>query len=86
MNVSKKKETRDLQPWIRSTINHFWWCCASCQKDETELKEKWLSILFHITNQHSWSGCTKYEKCAHTKLTDAEQRVKKWSKPGSQAF
>ena len=43
--VSKKKDTCDLQPWIKAIINHLWWCCASCEGNVLNLKEKWISIL-----------------------------------------
>ena len=33
---------------IRSTTKHFWWCCATCDKDDLLLKEKWLTILLSV--------------------------------------
>uniref|UniRef100_A0A8C5GYH7 Uncharacterized protein n=1 Tax=Gouania willdenowi TaxID=441366 RepID=A0A8C5GYH7_GOUWI len=31
---SKKKENQDLQPWVKSLGNHFWWSCSACGGDE----------------------------------------------------
>ena len=67
-------------PWIKSILNHFWWCCATSIGNPVMLKEKWLSILYHITNRHTWKGCKHYSKCAHAKLGKKEQRKKPWLK------
>ena len=31
---SLKKDCNDLGKWIKSIINHFWWCCATCEGNE----------------------------------------------------
>ena len=33
VKISLKKETKDLQLWIRAVINHFWWSCTTCNED-----------------------------------------------------
>ena len=68
VKVSRKNDTCDLQAWIKAIINHFWWCCASCEGNVLNLREKWLSILSHITNKHSWEGNAVYKKCEHIRL------------------
>ena len=73
------KRHKDLLPWIRSIINHFWWSCATCNKDEELLREKWISILNHVANIHEWEGCSKYNKCSHEPLT----QKRKWICKGS---
>ena len=37
--LSQKKDCSDLQPWIKSIINHLWWSAASCQGIEAILRE-----------------------------------------------
>ena len=37
--LTKKKSCRDLNQWIKSIVNHFWWCCASCGGDADNLKD-----------------------------------------------
>ena len=76
LKLAKKKARRDLQPWIKSIINHFWWCCATCKGDAKVLKENWVSILYHIVDKHSWKVDGKSKKCKHPKLTK-EQRSRK---------
>ena len=82
----KKKANADLQPWIKAIINHFWWCCASCEGNVIMLKEKWLSILNHVCNKHKWEDCQLYKKCTHPRLTKKEKRIKKWLVRGSPAY
>lgn len=38
--ASKLKACKELKPWIRAIINHFWWRCGSCNGDVLEVKEK----------------------------------------------
>ena len=47
-SISKKKENENLGKWIKAIVNHLWWCCASGNGDVNILREKWLSILYHI--------------------------------------
>lgn len=55
-NKCKKKEFDLLRKWVPSIINHLWWCCATCNGNVTELREKWCSVQHHITNKHEWVG------------------------------
>ena len=52
--------------WIKSTINRFWWYCASCHGNEVELKEKWLSLMYHTVNKHSWEDLYKVQFIINT--------------------
>ena len=73
---AKSKKCSGLMPWIKSISNHLWWSAATCNGNPTLLKEKWISILHHITNKHSWSGSQFYKKCCHAKLTAQERKHK----------
>ena len=50
----KLKAREELNRWIRAIMNHFWGSCGSCNEDAVKLKEKWVSILYHIKNIHPW--------------------------------
>ena len=52
--VGKNKSCENLQKWTKSISNHFWWTCTTCKGDEKLLREKWLSVLFHVQNIHKW--------------------------------
>ena len=52
-SISKKKENEKLGQWIKAIVNHLWWCCASVNGDVNILREKWLSILYHIRMPHT---------------------------------
>lgn len=84
--IVKKKSCIDLQPWIKSIINHFWWCCASCEGDLNDLKESWLSILYHITDRHRWKVGKAFKKCKHPKLSKEERSRKPFLSSNSQSF
>ena len=53
LNASKKKTCEELKSWIKSICNHLWLACATCENDEALLKEKWMTIVFHIQNKHT---------------------------------
>lgn len=83
-NISHKKVNSDLSPWSKSVINHLWWCAANCNGDADLLVESWSSIIHHVVNRHEFPG-EKYKGCAHSPLSDDEQRRKKWLTPDSAA-
>ena len=83
VSAAKKKTCIELGEWIIAIINHLWWSCSTCNGDYVTLKEKWTSVLQHITNTHSWEGNEKFHSCGH----DNEfNHNKKWLSPHSPAF
>lgn len=48
-------------------------------------RERWISILHHVTNKHEWSGSSKFSRCGHAPLSD-DTRNKAWLKPDSPSF
>lgn len=83
--AAKSRGCQDLNLWIKAIVNHFWWCCASCNGNSVELREKWLSILDHISNKHNWENATIFKKCGHKKLTKRETKEKVWLRRGTPA-
>ncbi|CAH1796821.1 unnamed protein product [Owenia fusiformis] len=69
---------RDIFVWIKPITNHFWYCAKTCGGDELRLKEKWLSILKHILNQHDFPQNMVFKECDHPELTQDQVRRKKW--------
>ena len=76
----KLKHCERLLPWIQSISNHLWWAAQSCNGDAQLLTEKWLSIVYHVSNVHEWNGGkdSKFNKCVHLTLPIEEQCSKKW--------
>lgn len=74
---------RVLAPWIPAIINHLYWAILTCNGNGKELVERFISIIHHVCNRHTWTGNKHYQKCAHKQYTAAEVRVKLWLKPGS---
>ena len=83
---AKKNECKVLREWRKSITNHLWWCCRTCGGNVEILREKWKSILYHVTNTHKWQGNNYFHACAHAPLTDDERRKKKWLKPGTEPY
>ena len=81
-----KKLCQALNGWIKSIISHLWWTVSTCNGDETLVREKWCSILFHIQNKHKWSSCSKFHKCVHPRITKSKTRKKLWLNPTSDTF
>ena len=69
-----------LRRWIPAISNHLWWAAATCQNDAVLLKEKWISVLLHTSNVHTWTSATKFMKCAHDDLDPTDD--KEWLVPG----
>ena len=55
-DLAKRSPFKDLLPWIRSIVNHFWWCCSTCHGRVDKLLHRWSGILSHINNKHVWPG------------------------------
>ncbi|KAK3745396.1 hypothetical protein QZH41_001436 [Actinostola sp. cb2023] len=85
-NKAKLKQCQDLAPWIQSVSNHLWWCSATCEGNAQLLREKWVSLLDHVTNKHSWTHAVLFHQCSHPVLTHTEMRRTAWLKPGTPAF
>ena len=79
------KGNGDLKPWIQSVSRHLWWSAATCGRDASNLKEKWVSVVNHAANKHSWSDGQHFHKCAHGTLSSRDKKEIQWLKPGSPA-
>ncbi|KAG1701362.1 HEAT repeat-containing protein 3 [Nymphon striatum] len=82
--LSKSKE-KHLQPWVNSIANHLWYCADTCGGDPDLLIEKWLSVLFHVCNQHSWITGEKFHRCEHGLYSRKDAKSTPWLRPESQA-
>ena len=82
----KGKKCQDLLPWIQSISNHFWWSVSTCHGNYDELKEKWTSVIHHISNKHSWDNAKLFTRCQHHQLSTTEMMETKWLAPGSDAL
>lgn len=81
-----KTKDKELLPWVQAIANHMWYCAATCNGSKVLMKEKWLSILQHITNKHEWLSGQVMSKCDHDTYTEEEARTRPWLKPSSNAF
>ena len=85
---AKKKSCVELLPWIQSVSNHLWYCAATCDNNASILREKWLSLLHHITGKHRWKASKEYKlvkKCGHPRISTKDQKEIEWLESGSPA-
>ena len=50
------------------------------------LRERWISVLFHIQNKHRWTGHEKFQKYVHSRLTKKQVKTEEQLSPKSEAF
>lgn len=80
--ISKGKDCAVVAQWKKSIVNHIFWCAASTDDDDGEMKEaKWLSITNHIINKHNGHDNDRFPRCLHGHLHGREKK-KKWLEPG----
>lgn len=84
VQCSKKKGYEQLGQWAPAIINHLYWSICNCNGNGAELVERFLSVIHHVCNKHTFPG-VHYTKCGHAPYTGEESKNIKWIKPGSPA-
>ena len=59
-----------------------------CGESADILREKWLSLLYHITGKHRWKTSEDFQnvkKCGHPSISRKDQKSIKWIEAGSPA-
>ncbi|XP_071969616.1 uncharacterized protein [Engystomops pustulosus] len=52
-------------------VNEFFNIFGTCENNVKDLEERWLSLLQHICNQHTWEG-ELYNQCSYGPLDEAD--------------
>ncbi|XP_046569471.1 uncharacterized protein LOC124277801 [Haliotis rubra] len=83
--LAKEKDCEALSPWIKSIVNHLYWCAASTPHGDPELVlEKWRSVINHVQKNihvgHGAKGSTNASIPGRKRGTQ-----KKWLKCGTKA-
>lgn len=79
--ISTQKDCKDLAPWVHSVGNHLWYCCQTCNNNAQLLKQKWLSLQYHVAGVHQWSD----GECEHEPLPTERECGPQWLEAGSPA-
>ena len=86
MVTAKKKDCGEINNWIKSVINHFWWACATCLGDANLLQEKWIGLLYHVRGIHQWQVGGDMKTCEHDDFTELKQAETIWIEANSKMY
>ena len=75
--LAQNKSCSELNGRIKPVINHFWWSSGTCGRNVENLREKWTSLLHHLSDIHSFEENKSFRLCAHGEI---EPRA--WLVPG----
>ena len=80
--LAKTKECEIVGKWIKSIVNHIYWCAASTPDgDSNMVKCKWISLDNHLHNVHEGNS-SSFPTCLHGPLP--KPRRKLWLSPRNQ--
>ncbi|KAF3842781.1 hypothetical protein F7725_001630, partial [Dissostichus mawsoni] len=55
--ASNERECQVLRPWIKSVVNHMYWCAVSTPSGQgAQIVAKWESVVSHVQNVHTGHG------------------------------
>ena len=80
--AASKADFRDINPWIRDIVTHFWFCCQVSETYE-QFVARWKGILYHVSGKHEWVlGEGVVNKCEHNALYEEDESKPKLSPYG----
>ena len=80
----KKKLTKAAKKKVCNKLSG--WACCTCNRNAQLLKEKWISLVYHVRGIHEWDGCELYRECEHEEYSLAKQMRKKWLENDGPAY
>ncbi|CAH2293317.1 PREDICTED: uncharacterized protein LOC100485380 [Pelobates cultripes] len=83
--ICRQSMYKELVPWQNSIINHMWAACSYSKGNPVLLKEKWLSVMHHIINEHEWESATLLKKCQHAEYVQTQEQTS-WLKKNGVAY
>jgi len=72
--------------WKSSINNHLWWSAQTCEGNGKLLVDKFISVLYHISNKHEWVEDGIRKQCQREKLTENEIKSKLWLNQDSDSY
>ena len=84
LSQANKKGLECLKDWIRSVVNHLYYCSTNCNEQSEILIELWKSLSFHVSGVHQWNldgvvfkqiNCCRHDASSDEKLLDEGRAV-----------
>ncbi|CAH2327056.1 G patch domain-containing 4 [Pelobates cultripes] len=72
--VARDPTCKELVPWTNAIVNHFWASCYLGKGNPDLLRERWVSVLHHITNVHEWESENGVKRCSHKEMSESENQ------------
>ena len=70
-SFSGRKDCKVLLLWQKSVINTIWYALADNKGNPEKAKQVIASILYHVSDIHSFSDLPLFDQCAHEPLEEA---------------
>eukprot|EP00795_Rhopilema_esculentum_P010095 gene10095-18746_t len=80
--LAKRPRCSLLGKWIKSIVNHMYWCAASSDGDGDLMLAKWDSVVNHICDIHEGHS-ELFPKCSHEPSDDDPRN---WFQPGTEEY
>ncbi|XP_031748737.1 RNA pseudouridylate synthase domain-containing protein 1 isoform X2 [Xenopus tropicalis] len=80
--ASKRRKCSQISKWIPAIIQHLEWVSRTSHGDVALFREKWQSLLMHITNRHKSDSSIVCHACRHKALNRCLRSlpwIKKWT-------
>ena len=81
---SKNSQIRPSKRVVRTWSHGIQSISITCNDSVQILREKWKSVLDHVSNKHKWTGNTYFHQCCHRRISSSEAKKVCWLKPGTQ--
>eukprot|EP00079_Xenopus_tropicalis_P030340 XP_012826273.1 PREDICTED: RNA pseudouridylate synthase domain-containing protein 1 isoform X1 [Xenopus tropicalis] len=83
--ASKRRKCSQISKWIPAIIQHLEWASRTSHGDAELLREKWQSLLLHVTNHDELDGFRVCHVCCN-KALNPHSRSLPWIRKWSPAF
>ncbi|XP_064645235.1 uncharacterized protein LOC135498761 isoform X1 [Lineus longissimus] len=78
--ITMNRRFQLVNKWLKSIINHLYWCAMTRNNDQSLILAKWRSIVNHIAGVHTHEENELFPKCIHSRIP------RQWFKKGTEEY